>query len=109
MLQDFDKTLENMLIEEGNFNKREIDITFEQPTSEWSARLNRPTLNLWCFDLRENVKLRTMERRVNRENNIGRTSRLVFHNDGTDLHMQRQNDPTKWSCVPERFIPPCPR
>lgn len=74
MLHDLDKTLEKILITEGKINKGEINIAFEQPTGEWSARLNRPTLNFWCFDLRENVKLRTMERSVSRNNNIGQSS-----------------------------------
>lgn len=74
MIHDLDKTLENILIEEGKLNKKEIDISFDTPTGEWSARLNRPTLNLWCFDLRENLKLRGMERSVTRNNNRGQTS-----------------------------------
>lgn len=67
MLHDLDKTLEKILIERGKFNKGEIDITFEQPTSEWSATLSRPTINCWGFDLRENIKLRTMERDIQRQ------------------------------------------
>ncbi len=73
MLHDLDKTLENILISEGNLKKSDIDISFDQPTGEWTARLNRPTLNCWCFDLRENLKLRTMEKSVVRNNNRGRT------------------------------------
>ena len=71
MLHDLDKTIENILVIEGNLNKKEIDISFEQPTGEWAAHLRRPTLNCWCFDLRENLKLRGMERRVGRDNNMG--------------------------------------
>lgn len=66
MLHDLDKTLENLLIKEGKLNKTEIDVVFDQPTSEWSARLSRPTLNLWCYDVRENIKLRNMEMQMAR-------------------------------------------
>jgi hypothetical protein len=59
MLHDFDKTLEKLLLQQGNLS--DIEISFEQPTREWSGRLNRPTLNCFCFDLRENLKLRNME------------------------------------------------
>lgn len=76
MLDDLDKTLEKLLIEEGKINKNEIDISFEQPTGEWSARLSRPTLNLWCFDLRENLKLRNMDMQRTDNGNWGRTSLL---------------------------------
>lgn len=61
MLHDLDRTLQKLLYERGNLKKDEIEIAFEQPTAEWSSRLSRPTINCWCFDLRENIKLRNME------------------------------------------------
>lgn len=66
MLHDFDRTIEKILRDRGNMVANEIDVAFEQPTSEWSATLSRPTINCWAFDLRENVKLRNMEMQVNR-------------------------------------------
>lgn len=74
MLQDLDQTLENLVRREGKLNKSDIDVAFEQPTSEWSARLSRPTLNCFCYDLRENLKLRTMERNVTYNGNQGHLS-----------------------------------
>ncbi len=65
MLHDLDKTLENMLIEQGKLDRNEIDVSFEQPNGEWSSQINRPTINCWCFDLRENTKLRNMDIRQN--------------------------------------------
>jgi len=62
MIHDLDKTFENILRDQGKIQRSAIDIEFEQPTSEWSARLSRPTINMWCFDIRENLKLRTMEK-----------------------------------------------
>jgi hypothetical protein len=61
MLQDLDRTLEKLLYERGRINKGDVDIAFDTPTSEWSTRLSRPTINLWSYDLRENVRLRSME------------------------------------------------
>lgn len=58
MLHDLNKTLEKILVQRGNLTPNQIDISFEQPNGQWSARLSRPTLNVWCFDLRENLKLR---------------------------------------------------
>lgn len=58
MLHDVDKTLENILRTKGKIPKQDIDIEFEQPTGEWAASLSRPALNLFCFDMRENLKLR---------------------------------------------------
>jgi hypothetical protein len=62
MLQDLDKTFENILRDKGQIPRAAIDIEFDMPTSEWSARLSRPSINMWCFDIRENLKLRSMEK-----------------------------------------------
>jgi hypothetical protein len=53
MLHDLDKTLERIIIADGNLRPNEVDIAFEQPSRDWSSRLSRPTVNCWCFDLRE--------------------------------------------------------
>jgi hypothetical protein len=74
MIQDLDKTLEKLIVERGKLNRNEVDLSFEQPTGEWSARLNRPTLNCWCFDLRENVKLRSMDMTAVQQNNHARVT-----------------------------------
>jgi Pvc16 N-terminal domain len=71
MLHDLDKTIEKLILERGNLSKNEIDIAFELPSSEWASRLGRPTINCWCYDLRENVKLRNMEMQLTRNNRIG--------------------------------------
>ncbi len=67
MIYDFDQTLEKLIYRLGKLNKSDIDIAFEQPTSEWAATLSRPTINCWLFDLRENTKLRSMEMVIERE------------------------------------------
>jgi hypothetical protein len=36
----------------------EIDIKFDQPNREWSAKLTKPTINFFLYDIRENVELR---------------------------------------------------
>jgi hypothetical protein len=67
MLRDLDQTLEIILYDKGKIPRGEIDIAFDTPTGEWATSLNRPTLNLWCFDLRENVMRRVsgIDTRVN--------------------------------------------
>jgi len=74
VLHDLNKTLEKILTQKGNITPNQIDISFEQPNGQWSARLSRPTLDCWCFDLRENVKLRSMQMNTTRTGNQGRTS-----------------------------------
>ncbi len=58
MIEDLDEALRQLLIREVPIKNNDIDITFDQPKREWSARLNRPTLNLFLYDMRENLKLR---------------------------------------------------
>lgn len=64
MLHDLDKTLEKIIYTEGKIPKADVDIAFDAPDGEWSARLSKPTVNCWCFDVRENLKLRATERQV---------------------------------------------
>jgi hypothetical protein len=58
MFDDVDETLRRLLIQEIPIMGNEIEIAFDMPKREWSARLNRPTLNLYLHDVRENAKLR---------------------------------------------------
>lgn len=61
MIPDIDNALRELLIHEIPLRKGEVDIDFNQPKREWSSRLNKPTLNLYLFDLRENIDLRGSE------------------------------------------------
>lgn len=70
MINDLDKTLERIIYTKGNINRGDVDIVFDTPDREWATRLGRPTLNCWAFDLRENMKLRSMERQVGRNGNM---------------------------------------
>jgi hypothetical protein len=61
VIADLDEVLRDLLIREIDIKDNEVDITFDQPKREWSARLSKPTLNLFLFDLRENLRLRGAE------------------------------------------------
>jgi len=58
MINDLNEVLRQLLIREIPIKNNEVEIKFDQPRREWSARLSRPTLNLFLYDLRENQKLR---------------------------------------------------
>lgn len=58
MIADLDESIKKMLQSEIPIKNGEIDVRFEQPTREWSARLNKPTINFFLYDVRENVALR---------------------------------------------------
>ncbi len=78
MIDAIDEVLRKLIIRELPVKNGEIDITFEQPKREWSARISRPTLNLFLYDIHENNKLR-----------MGQSLRTQRNNDGT-VSQQRQ-------------------
>jgi hypothetical protein len=61
VIADIDKVLRKLITREINIKDNEVDITFDQPKREWSSRLSKPTLNLFLFDIRENLRLRGSE------------------------------------------------
>lgn len=61
MIADIDNALRELFYEEIPLKKNEVDIDFNQPKREWSSRLNKPTINLYLFDLKENLDLRGSE------------------------------------------------
>ncbi|MCG2783885.1 MAG: DUF4255 domain-containing protein [Anaerolineae bacterium] len=61
MISDIDEVLRKLLVREIEIKGNEVDIQFDQPKREWSSRLNKPTINLFLFDLRENLRLRGSE------------------------------------------------
>jgi hypothetical protein len=58
MIDEIDEVLRKLLIRELPIKNGEVDISFDHPNREWSARISRPTLNLFLYDLRENARLR---------------------------------------------------
>ena len=58
MIADLDETIRQLLIDELPIKNGEIDIDFHQPTRAWSARVSKPTVNLYLYDVRENPHLR---------------------------------------------------
>lgn len=58
MLGDVDEALRKLFIREIPIRDNQVDVTFDQPKREWSARISQPTLNLFLYDVRENKTLR---------------------------------------------------
>ncbi|MBN1147929.1 MAG: DUF4255 domain-containing protein [Anaerolineales bacterium] len=58
MIADLDETIRQLLIAEMPVKNGEIEISFHLPKREWSTRLNKPTVNFFLYDLRENPTLR---------------------------------------------------
>ncbi|MEM8863225.1 MAG: Pvc16 family protein, partial [Chloroflexota bacterium] len=51
-------SLRSLLIRDLPISNGDIDIKFDQPTRDWSARLTKPTINLFLYNVRENATLR---------------------------------------------------
>lgn len=58
MITDLDESLKQFLIRAVPLDQTEVDVAFELPDREWAAGLARPTVNLYLYDLRENLELR---------------------------------------------------
>jgi hypothetical protein len=58
MIADLDETIRQLLIAELPIKNGEIDVSFDQPKREWSARLSKPAVNFFLYDIRENATLR---------------------------------------------------
>ncbi len=96
MISDLDETLRELLIRDLPISNNEIDISFDQPTREWSSRLSRPSLNLYMHDIRENNKLRTQQPNMNVTVN-GNTATLARTAMRIDIHYMLTawtNDPS---------------
>src|SRR5690349_10867784 len=59
MLTDLNSTLKQLLLQRIPLDPDEVEISFECPKREWSAKVLKPTINLYLFDLREDTDLRT--------------------------------------------------
>ena len=54
MLADLNEALRQLLIREVPLNPNEVDVAFDKPDRESVARFNRPTVDLFLFDLLSN-------------------------------------------------------
>ena len=64
MLTDLNNTLKRLLVQRVPLDLDEVDVSFDCPKREWSAKVLKPTVNLYLFDVRENVERRTWNYRT---------------------------------------------
>jgi hypothetical protein len=72
MLDALDESIKAVLRELGGLDADEVDVAFDAPDREWAARVSKPTVNCYLYDIRENLDLRGNEWSVERQSN-GRT------------------------------------
>ncbi len=57
MINEVDEALRN-LVKADVVNGSDIEVLFDAPTREWASRRNTPTVDLYLYDIREDVKRR---------------------------------------------------
>ncbi len=58
MIELFDETLKALVEREVVGDGGQVEVAFEAPTKEWAARRNAPTLDLYLYDIREDLDRR---------------------------------------------------
>jgi len=54
MIQDLDESL-GALVKRDALNGSSVEVSFEAPTKDWAARRNTPTVDLYLYDIREDL------------------------------------------------------
>ena len=71
MFQDLDDTLKELLTQKVPLDNTAIDIKFEVPNQDWESKLQKPTVNLFLYDIRENHELRSNQTYLTRNDSTG--------------------------------------
>ena len=57
MIHEIDEALRALIRAEA-LAARGVEVVFEAPTKEWAARRNAPTVNVYLYDIREDLRRR---------------------------------------------------
>jgi hypothetical protein len=98
MLADLDETLRQLLNAEIPIKNGEVDISFHQPKREWSARLTKPSINLFMYDIRENQVLRQHQWE---DVPVGRPTDPQFHQRRSPFRVDCYYMLTTWAAEPD--------
>lgn len=76
MIQDVDESL-RALIRRDALAGTDIEVAFDAPNKDWSSRRNAPTIDLYLYDIREDVRRREVGRIESRDADGRILARLV--------------------------------
>ncbi len=88
MIKDLDETLKELLRQKYLIPENQtgqIDILFERPDKEWEHKVTKRTINLFLYDIRENLQLRVNERYLARNGATGTETYAATRIDFTYL------------------------
>lgn len=57
MINEVDESVRNLIRAEV-VNGADVDVLFDAPTREWAARRNTPTVDMYLYDIREDIRRR---------------------------------------------------
>ncbi len=57
MIDDVDEAVRTLIRQEA-LNGTQVEVVFDAPTKEWSSRRNSPTLDVYLYDIREDLRRR---------------------------------------------------
>src|SRR5690242_6568989 len=57
MIHEVDEALRRLVREEA-LDGSDVDVVFDAPTKDWAARRNAPTVNVYLYDIREDLRRR---------------------------------------------------
>jgi Pvc16 N-terminal domain len=60
VIDEIDESLRRLVLRDA-VNGSGVELSFEAPTKEWASRRNTPTINIYLYDIREDVQLREVE------------------------------------------------
>jgi len=98
MIQDVDESL-RALVKRDGLNGSKADVAFDAPNKEWSSRRNTPTVDLYLYDIREDLE----QREVMWEDIRGdsRDSRLITERRPPPRRFKLSYLVTAWTQRPE--------
>lgn len=76
MLHVLDESIEAFLRATVPLAERDVDVSFAAPDRDWGARLNRPTVNLFLWDVRRNLQEQDAGIQVREDENGQKSKRL---------------------------------
>jgi hypothetical protein len=68
VIHEIDESLRRLVLRDA-VNGSGVELSFEAPTKEWAARRNAPTINIYLYDIREDLDRREVEYEEIRDDN----------------------------------------
>jgi hypothetical protein len=119
VLELIDEGLEAFLRATVPLSATEVDVSFEAPDRDWSAKLTRPTINLFLWDIRRSTNSRSGVRTMTRDGAVVHQHALPIvelryvvsawtsdHGDERGLLSGVMRSLLTFGAVPREFLPP---